>query len=127
MDQIAIHHKIGPHRRSDCHLARRNACDSVDQPIAFPQVESWIEPERHQVDSGPDISGANRHREFGAIGVCADRAAHSRHFDHAIQMIAFDPVLQFARRVALVFADFEVHDNDDFWADYGGLRVRLRE
>ena len=53
-----------------------------------------------------------------ALTIHADRVVGAGHGKDLVEMIALDPVLKFARRVAAVVADFKHGDDDDFDGDW---------
>ncbi len=80
------------------------------------QVETRIEPQRHDGGRGVRCSLPRQHGEF-AVLVHAHSVIAARQGKHLAEAIAFHPVLEFAGRIARVGAHFKHRHHDDLYSD----------
>ena len=84
--------------------------------MGLAEVEARVGTERHEVYAGLDVAGADCDCDLSAGGVGADDVGHAGDFEDAVEVVALDPVLEFAGAVAGVCADFKVSDYHHFGA-----------
>lgn len=109
---------VRPDGRAERNVRGIAAADSGDNPVGFREIEARIGAERHHGGSRFGRADAGQHAE-NAVVVHAHVVVAGRNVDDLIEMLAFDPKLKLAGRVARVFAPLKHGNHDNF--DLDGL------
>ena len=111
--QVPIDDPASPGRRAEGDAVRGAAGDSGNDPISVAEVEARVETKGH--DGRGCMGGAlsGEHGHFAAVVHAHGVVAGGQGID-AVEVIALDPILQFAGLIAGVLSDFEHRHYDDF-------------
>ena len=114
--EIAVDDMVRPDGRAKRDILRVASADTSDHPVSFGEIEARIETDGHH--GGGSFRGADAGEHFeNTILVEAQVMIAGGQRQNLIEMFAVDPELEFAGRVAGIFAALEHGDDDNFYLD----------
>src|SRR5271163_348598 len=122
--KVAVHNMLRPNGGPERDIRGISSANSSDDPIRFRKIKSGVEANCHNRSRSLRRSDAGQHAEH-TFFVQARMVKGRRHGNDLIQVLALDPQLVFAGRVAGVLASFEHSDHDNFDRDRLGRSGRL--
>src|SRR5215470_4509509 len=113
VSQIAIDHMVGPDGRAKRDVRRIATADAGHNPIGSREVESRIETERHDRRGCLCSAYASDHTE-NAVLIHAHVMVCGGQIEDLSEVLALDPELILAGRIASILTTLEHGNDDDF-------------